>query len=93
LLDIPALRSLLGRVLSTIHSAPDSVRLKMNGFMIAVGSYVVELSDEAVRVGEAIGKVMANMGDTACKVPYSPDYIRKVMEKGRVGKKRKSARC
>lgn len=24
---------------------------------------------------------------------YAPDYIRKVTDKGRVGKKRKSARC
>jgi DNA alkylation repair enzyme len=92
-LDIPAIRGLMSRVQATIHGAPDSVRLKMNGFVIAVGSYVVELSDEALRVGEAIGKVTANMGNTECKVPYSPDYIRKVIDKGRVGKKRKSARC
>jgi hypothetical protein len=92
-LDIPAIRGLMSRVQATIHGVPDSVRLKMNGFVIAVGSYVAELSDEALRVGEAIGKVTANMGNTECKVPYSPDYIRKVVEKGRVGKKRKSARC
>jgi len=65
----------------------------MNGFVICVGSYVVELTDEAMAAAEAIGKVTVNMGKTSCKVPFAPDYIRKVEEKGRLGKKRMSARC
>jgi len=92
-LDIPALRSLLERVKNTIHTAPNRVRYKMNNFVIALGSYVSELTDEAVRAGEEIGVVTVDMGDTACKVPSSPEYIFKVVAKGKVGKKRKSARC
>lgn len=92
-LDIPALRALLERVKTTIHTRPDRVRYKMNSFVIALGSYVAELTDEALRAGEEIGAVKVDMGDTACKVPFAPDYIRKVAEKGRVGKKRKTARC
>ncbi|MBX7131603.1 MAG: DNA alkylation repair protein [Fimbriimonadaceae bacterium] len=92
-LDIPALRRLLERVSATIHDQPDRVRYKMNGFVIALGSYVSELTDEALRAGEKIGTVKVFMGKTDCKVPYAPDYIRKVADKGRVGKKRKSARC
>ena len=92
-LDIPALRGLLERVKTTIHAEPDRVRYKMNGFVIALGSYVTELADEALRAGEEIGKVKVDMGNTECKVPFAPDYIRKVASKGRVGKKRKSARC
>ncbi|MGV3615206.1 MAG: DNA alkylation repair protein [Fimbriimonas sp.] len=92
-LDIPALKGLVERVKATIHSEPDRVRYKMNGFVIALGSYVSALTDDARRVGEQIGKVKVNMGDTACKVPYAPDYIEKVVAKGRIGKKRKSARC
>ncbi len=92
-LDIPALRKLLERVKSSIHDAPNRVRYKMNGFVIALGSYVDELTDEALRAGEEIGKVSVYMGNTDCKVPFSPDYIRKVADKGRIGKKRKSARC
>lgn len=91
--DIPALRRLLERVRSTIHQQPDAVRLKMNGFVIALGCYVPELMDEALRAGEQIGKVTADMGKTACKVPSAPDYIRKVQSMGRTGKKRKTARC
>jgi hypothetical protein len=92
-LDIPALRGWLGRVSATIHEQPDRVRYKMNGFVIALGSYVRELSDEALHAGEEIGTVKVDMGNTSCGVPFSPDYIRKVASKGRVGKKRMSARC
>lgn len=92
-LDISALRGLLQRVRMTINGQPDRVRYKMNGFVIALGSYVSELTDEAMAAGEEIGKVKVDMGRTDCKVPYAPDYIRKVVDKGRVGKKRKSARC
>lgn len=92
-LDIPALRQLLDRVKTTIHSQPDRIRYKMNNFVIALGSYVRELADEALNAGSAIGKVQVNMGDTACKVPYSPEYIQKAIAKSPVAKKRKSARC
>ncbi|MFT7161922.1 MAG: hypothetical protein ACI9GZ_003109, partial [Bacteroidia bacterium] len=34
-----------------------------------------------------------DMGETACKVPLAKDYIQKVVDKGRVGKRKKSARC
>lgn len=92
-LDIPALRRLLERVGATIHGQPNRVRSKMNGFLIALGSYVSELTDDALRAGEAIGRVKVDMGNTACKVPFAPDYIRKVIDRGAVGKKRKTARC
>lgn len=92
-LDIPALRRLLERVETTIHKQPDRVRYKMNGFVISLGCYVRELSDAAIRAGEEIGTVEVDMGKTACKVPSAPDYIRKVASMGRIGKKRKTARC
>lgn len=92
-LDIPALRQLLRRIEETIHDQPDRVRYKMNGFLIALGCGVKELSEEALQVAEKVGKVKVNMGKTSCKVPFAPDYIRKVASMGRVGKKRKSARC
>lgn len=92
-LDMAALRALLERVQTSIHDQPDRVRYKMNGFVIALGSYVADLTEEALQVGEALGTLTVDMGKTACKVPYSPDYIRKVADMGRVGKKRKTARC
>jgi 3-methyladenine DNA glycosylase AlkD len=92
-LDIPALRRLLERVKTTVHEQPNYVRYKMNNFVIALGSHVSELTDEALRAGEEIGEVKVDMGKTACAAPFAPDYIRKVAAKGRAGTKRKSARC
>lgn len=92
-LDLAALKQLLQRVEQTIHRQPNHVRYEMNGYVIAVGTYVPELSKCAVQTGEKIGQVAVDMGNTACKVPYAPDYIEKVRKRGAIGKKRKTARC
>jgi 3-methyladenine DNA glycosylase AlkD len=92
-LDIAELKQLLRRVQKTIHQQPDQVRYVMNGFVIAVGSYVKELTSLAVRTAKKIGPVAVDMGDTACKVPFAPEYIRKVQQRGAIGKKRKTVKC
>jgi 3-methyladenine DNA glycosylase AlkD len=92
-LDLKFISHLLDRVEKNIHSAQNRVRYSMNGFVIAVGSYVRELTDKALDVGGEIGKVNVDMGGTACKVPLAADYIQKVISRGRVGYKRKKARC
>ena len=92
-LNLPELKKLLQRVQKNIHGAPNRVRYVMNGFVIAVGSYVQALTDLALQTAEKIGEVNVDMGGTACKVPYAPEYIEKVRKKGTVGKKRKSAKC
>ncbi len=76
-----------------IHYAPNRVRYAMNNFVIAVGSYFTALSDKAQQVAENIGKVQVNFGATSCKVPLASAYIEKVIHKGRLGKKRRYARC
>jgi 3-methyladenine DNA glycosylase AlkD len=92
-LDLAALKKLLQRVAKTIHDTENRTRYVMNGFVIAVGSYVKPLSDLAMDTGKKIGVVTCDMGDTACKVPFAPDYIKKVADRGTVGKKRKTAKC
>ena len=92
-LDIAGLRNLLDRIPKEIEKAPNRVRYCMNGFVIAVGSYVKPLNKEAIAVGKKIGFVEVDMNGTNCKVPFAPDYIKKVMEKGNLGKKRKTAKC
>ena len=84
---------MLERVEKTIHDAPNRVRYVMNGFVIAAGGGIPLLTDKALKIGEKIGTVSVEMGGTACKVPSSPDYIRKMVGMGRVGKKKKMARC
>jgi hypothetical protein len=92
-LDLAALKKLLSRVEKTIHQQPNRVRYVMNGFVIGVGCYIKALSDLALKTAERIGEVSVDMGGTACKVPYGPDYIQKVKQRGTIGKKRKMAKC
>jgi 3-methyladenine DNA glycosylase AlkD len=92
-LDLAALKRLLQRVQKTIHQAPDDVRRQMNSFVIAVGSHVQPLSGLAIETGEKIGPVNVDVGDTACQIPFAPDYIAKVAKRGALGKKRKTAKC
>lgn len=92
-LDLPQLKQLLQQVERTIHQQPDRVRYAMNNFVIALGSYVTSLTDAALAAAKRIGLVEADLGDTACQVFPAGEYIRKVMARGSLGKKRKSARC
>lgn len=92
-LDLAELEQLLERVRTTIAQQPNRVRHTMNGFVIAVGSYVKPLTAKAIETAKAMGPVTVEMGETACKVPYAPDSIKKVQERGSLGKKRKTAKC
>lgn len=92
-LDTKLYKQLLDRVAKTIHGAQNRERYAMNGFVIAVGAYITSLTKHSIKVGEKIGKVSVDVGGTACKVPIAADYIQGLIEKGRVGKKRKTARC
>jgi 3-methyladenine DNA glycosylase AlkD len=92
-LDLDKLSILLDRVSNNIHQSQNRVRYTMNGFVISVGSYVKELTDKANEVATSIGKVSVDMGGTSCKVPLAKAYIKKIEDKGYIGRKRKSARC
>jgi 3-methyladenine DNA glycosylase AlkD len=92
-LDLAEIEELLNHVVSNIHTAPNEVRCTMNGFVIAVGSYVKPLLKKAKAAAKAIGVVTADMGDTACQVPLATAYIEKVETAGRAGKKRKTIKC
>lgn len=92
-LDIHGYSELLDRVSKDIHKQPDRIPYAMNAFVIAIGSYIEELSPKAQEVASKIGKVTVDMGDTSCKVPLASTYIQKVVDRGTIGKKRKQARC
>jgi len=92
-LDIPAYKSLLNRVEKNIHTAKNRERYFMNGFVIAVGSYVKELTELASTVATKIGEVTVDMNGTACKVPDANLYIKKVADKNGIGKKKKTVKC
>jgi 3-methyladenine DNA glycosylase AlkD len=92
-LDLKEIKRLLGRVGKTIHEAPNCVRYVMNDFVITVGSYVRSLTDDALAVAKKMGKVEVDMGDTACKLPDVSEHIKKVKQRGAIGKKRKTVKC
>jgi len=92
-LDLAEIKSLLERVAKSIHQQPNRVKYVMNGFVIAVGSYVKALTDTAIKTAKQIGKVSVDMNGTACKVPDAIEYIGKVAKRGAIGKKRQTAKC
>lgn len=85
--------SLLKKAEAEIHGERNRVRYVMNGFVIAAGAYCPSLHEEAKQIAEKIGKVNVHVGNTACKVPLAKEYIEKVVQKGSVGKKRKTCIC
>ena len=92
-LDIQAYSQLLDKVVLEIHHARNRVRFTMNGFVIAIGTFIKDLTDKANTVAGKIGKISVDMNGTASKVPLATEYIHKAIEQGQVGKKRKTARC
>jgi 3-methyladenine DNA glycosylase AlkD len=92
-LDIASLKSLMKRIVQTIHSSPNRVRSTMNTFIICVGSYVTPLNADAIQAAKAMGPVMVDKGGTACKTPDAGEYIAKAVNKGTLGKKKKDVKC
>jgi hypothetical protein len=83
----------LSQIKNNIHGERNRVRYVMNGFVISVGAYVTEISEDAKKVADYIGKVQVDVGNTACKVPLATEYIKKIEVKNRVGLKRKTCIC
>lgn len=92
-LDLSEIEGLLGTIVRGIKGAQNRVRYTMNGFIIAVGSYVKPLSKQAKATARQIGVVSVDVGDTACNVPLATAYIEKMEAAGRAGQKRKTIRC
>ena len=92
-LDLDEIKSLLKMIEEKIDDVPGRVRYTMNGFVIAVGTYVKPLARQAKATAKRLGKVDVDMNGTSCKVPLATEKIKKVEDMGRVGKKRKTIKC
>lgn len=92
-LDLQLIKKLLTRIENKIHTSKNRERLSMNGFIIAVGTYVETLTKDAITTAIKVGAVTVNMNGTACKVPNAVEYIKKVSDKGLLGKKKKTLKC
>ena len=86
-------KSLIEHVEGNIHSSANRVKYCMNGYIIALGGAVAELTGRCKEAGDKIGKVDVLMGETSCKVPDIKSYIGKMEDKNRIGKKKKTAKC
>ena len=92
-LDVKLLAKLLKRVEKEIKKAPNRVKYTMNCFIIAAGQGVEALTDAALATADKVGKVEVDMGDTACKVTDAGAYLRSMIDRGMIGRKKKHARC
>lgn len=92
-MDVAIVKVLLSRVEKEIHQAENRVRYCMNGFVIAAAGAFPELTDLCKEMGDRIGKVEVNVGNTSCKVPPIRSYIENMEKKGRIGKKKAKAKC
>lgn len=92
-LPVKDFRELLTRCQRSIAAEQNRVKWAMNGFVIAVGTYVAPLAEDALQAARSIGVVDVDVGDTACKVPVAVDAITKARRGQPVAPKRKTARC
>jgi 3-methyladenine DNA glycosylase AlkD len=86
-------RALLERIAEDLPKATDDVRLAMNGFVIACGTYVAALGKQAIATARKVGAVEADMGETACQIPDAEACIVKGRRGSAVAPKRKTVRC
>jgi 3-methyladenine DNA glycosylase AlkD len=92
-LDLKQFQQLLERVIKTIDSQADKVRLAMNAFIIGTGTYIKALTTASLTAAKKIIKVEADMGNTGCKIPDATQYINKAKDRGTIGKKKKTVKC
>jgi hypothetical protein len=92
-LDIASLKTLLARIVTTIQKADNRVKYQMNAFIISVGAYVTPLTADAIATAKKIGAVTVDMNGTACKIPEATVYIKKIEDRGSLGKKKKTVKC
>ncbi|PWL29628.1 MAG: DNA alkylation repair protein [Fluviicola sp. XM-24bin1] len=91
--DVEAVKTLLSKAEKEIHGAENRVRYNMNGFIIAAGGAYPELTEECKSIGDRIGEVKVDLGQTACKVPSIRPYIENMEKRNRIGKKKVKAKC
>ena len=92
-LDLAEIKPLLQRAAKAIHQQPDRLKWAMNGFVIAIGCYVVPLQKLALETANSIGKIAVAPAGKCSSIPFAPEQIKKAETRGAIGKKRKSAKC
>lgn len=87
------LATMLDLVEGTIHDAPERAKYSMNNFMYTVAVTYLPLHDKAVETAKTVGPVEVNRDKPKPKLIHASENIQKVVDKGRLGFKRKHVRC
>ncbi|MGB5176488.1 MAG: DNA alkylation repair protein [Thermoanaerobaculia bacterium] len=73
------LEEYLALIETEIHGRKNRSRHSMNSALIAIGIRNPKLERKALAVAKRIGKVEVDHGETSCKTPDAPTYIRKAV--------------
>ncbi|OIA99318.1 DNA alkylation repair protein [Paenibacillus sp. LC231] len=84
--------AMLELVEKTIHESPDRTKSAMNNFMYTAAISYLPLHDKAVETAKAVGPVEMKR-DNKSKFLNATENIRKEVERGKLGFKRKYVRC
>ncbi|MEM9159219.1 MAG: DNA alkylation repair protein [Verrucomicrobiota bacterium] len=92
-LDLETIESHLQRIEKAIHQSKNREKYAMSGYVVCVACYVEALHNKAIATAERIGELEVETATPGCSPPNMIGDINKVVSKGRLGKKRKRARC
>lgn len=87
------LTKMLEQVENTIHDAPERTKYSMNNFIYTVATSYLRLHDRALAAAKAVGPIEVKNDKGKSKLLNAVENIQKMVEKGKVGFKRKHVRC
>lgn len=70
-------RKILKTIEKEIHDSPNRARYSMNNTLIAIGTYLDDLHQEALETAKRVGEVHVEHGTKGCKTPDAHSYILK----------------
>ncbi|MGG3449645.1 DNA alkylation repair protein [Domibacillus aminovorans] len=85
--------NLLDIVKNTIHDSPERTKSSMNNFLYTVGISYLPLHEKAVETAKAISTVEVKRDKKKSSFLNAYESIQKVVDKGKLGFKRKYVRC
>lgn len=84
---------MLDMVKNTIHDSPERTKSAMNNFIYTVGTSYLPLHEKAVETAKVVGIVEVKKDDKKSSFLNACENIDKMVDKGRIGFKRKHVRC
>jgi len=84
-------RHLLKTIETELHNSPNRARHAMNNALIAIGTYMNNLTTDALKTAKRIGPVIVDHGDTSCKTPDASTYIARALKRKTIPRKKKRA--